>query len=100
MGLLQSVLECKMLGAELQVLHPSRGKLPVTTEAGCPMLPRSLALDLIDEIEEAKSNVFLKSLGTEDEKRWLQQLIRPSPCTSRLAQGDQGELGHHSRSME
>ena len=82
MGLLQSTLECKMLWieAELQVLHPSRGKLPVTTEAGCPMLPRALALDLIEEIEEAKANVFLKRLSVDEEMEWLGQLVNNHPA--------------------
>ena len=82
MGLLQATLDCKMLwaGAELQVLHPKRGKLPVTTEAGCPMLPRALTLDLIDEIEESKRNVFLKKLSFDEEMRWLGQLVNDHPA--------------------
>ena len=82
MGLLQSALECKMIwtGCELQVLHPLRGKLPVSTEAGCPMLPRALALDLIDEIEESKLNVHLKKLTVDDELIWLQQLVNDHPA--------------------
>ena len=82
MGLLQSTLECKMIwtGAELQVLHPLRGSLPVSTEAGCPMLPRALALDLIDEIEESKLNVLLKGLSVDEEMRWLGQLVNDHPA--------------------
>ena len=82
MGLLQSTLNCKMLwvGAELQVLHPKRGKLPVTTEAGCPMLPRAMTLDLIEEIEDSKCNVFLKSLTIDEEMRWLGQLVNDHPA--------------------
>ena len=81
MDLLQATLDCKMLwaGAELQVLHPTRGKLPVTTEAGCPILPRALTLDLIGEIEESKSNVFLKRLTFDEEMRWLGQLVNDDP---------------------
>ncbi len=69
MGQLQSVLKCKMIwvGLELQVLHTIRGKLPVTCDAGCPMLPRALALDLIEEIKAARREVSLRSLSGEQE---------------------------------
>eukprot|EP00434_Breviolum_minutum_P034818 symbB.v1.2.030822.t1/scaffold3511.1/size105743/1 len=82
MGLLQSALDCKMIWieSELQVLHPTKGKLPVSTEAGCPMLPRALALDLIDEIEQSKVNVQLKGLTFDEEMRWLRQLVDEHPA--------------------
>ena len=82
MGLLQSALDCKMIWteSELQVLHPTKGKLPVSTEAGCPMLPRALALDLIDEIEQSKVNVQLKGLTADEEMRWLRQLVDDYPA--------------------
>ena len=81
MGQLQSVLKCKMIwvGLELQVLHPIRGKLPVTCDAGCPMLPRALALDLIEEIEVARREVSLRSLSSEQETQWLRDLINTHP---------------------
>ena len=81
MGQLQSVLKCKMIwvGLELQVLHPIRGKLPVTCDAGCPMLPRALALDLIEEIEAARREVSLRSLSSEQETQWLRDLINTHP---------------------
>ena len=82
MGLLQSALDCKMIWteSELQVLHPTKGKLPVSNEAGCPMLPRALALDLIDEIEQSKMNVHLKGLTVDEEMRWLRQLVDDHPA--------------------
>ena len=81
MGQLQSVLKCKMIwvGLELQVLHPIRGKLPVTCDAGCPMLPRALALDLIEEIETARREGSLRCLSVDQETQWLRDLINTHP---------------------
>ena len=46
-------LRCKLEWNRDQVhlVHPVRGPLPVTLVKGCPMLPRKLTLELIEELE-------------------------------------------------
>ena len=94
MGQLQSVLKCKMIwvGLELQVHHPIRGKLPVTCDAGCPLLPRALALDLIEEIEAARREGSLRSLSVDQETQWLRDLINTHPSLRDLLDGLKSNL--------
>ena len=53
MGILTSKLGCEVLwcGDRVMVRHPARGELEVECIDGCPMIKRSLALELIEEAE-------------------------------------------------
>ena len=46
---------CRITWTEkgLQVHHPVRGALPVSVHAGCPQVPKDLALEIIMEFERA-----------------------------------------------
>lgn len=54
MGLAANVLRCKIEWEDgvLRLKHPAKGTLHVKLEDGCPLLPRKLAMELIEEIEE------------------------------------------------
>ena len=55
LGLIIRVLRCKLTwGATgCHLIHPTKGRLPVSTQGGCPELPAHLVLGLISELEEA-----------------------------------------------
>ena len=84
----------------LQVIHPSRGMLPVVVRNGCPQIPRLLALELIKEYEIREIERVLKSLEIEvdrrrdpdAEKQWLQELVRHHPVLQRLPEKIKNEL--------
>lgn len=54
LGLLTRLLQCSVRWEEggMKVIHPLKGKLEVKLEEGCPLVPRRLAMELIEEIEE------------------------------------------------
>ena len=39
-------------GYGMKASHPSKGSLPISIQAGCPQIPKALALELIKEHEE------------------------------------------------
>ena len=61
----------------LIVHHPSRGRLPVEDRGGCPHIPRVLALELIEELEE-KGEVEMKKISQleDQEERILWEMIQ------------------------
>jgi len=75
MGLLTTVLGCEISwGTQgLEVLHPQWGKLNVTVEDGCPIVPQEVAMKLIQQIE-SKATQVVKTLrmDTSSEAMWLQ----------------------------
>ena len=69
----------------LLVHHPERGRLPVEDRGGCPHIPRSLALDLIEELEEKGNAEVRKVCQLEDEEeRILWELIQSHPVLASL----------------
>ena len=73
MGVLAAELHCKIdwEGEECQVVHPTRGKLPVVMVNRCPELCAKLTEALIMEIEDKRAAVLqralqLKALGSSD----------------------------------
>ena len=59
MGALMEKLKCEATWkeGELIVVHPFRGRLPITYDNGCPQVPRQLALQLIEELENQKMGI-------------------------------------------
>jgi hypothetical protein len=86
MGMLIDVLGCEVAWKKgsLQVLHPCRGLLPVEDCGGCPQISRKLALDLIQEMEEARCGVQAKRLDFEEEVQWMNRLVEVHPVLSKL----------------
>ena len=86
MGMLIDVLGCEVAWKKgsLQVLHPCRGPLPVEDCGGCPQIPRKLALDLMQEMEEARSGVQAKRLDFEEDVQWMNRLVEAHPVLSKL----------------
>ena len=88
MGCLASELGCKFNweAERVTVQHPSRGFLPVQCKEGCPLIPRKLALDLIQEMEESKRGVALRSMDVDKEGQWLKDLVSSHPVLRKLPQ--------------
>ena len=87
MGLLTERLGCTVQWAkgQLSVCHPSRGQLPVCDRDGCPQLPRKLALQLIEELENVKKGInFEEKEMFEEEMKWMKGLVNAHPVLSRL----------------
>ena len=82
MGLLTSLLGCQVSWTQdgLQVRHPKNGLLDVTIEDGCPMIPKGVALELIDEIEKTMAvKIRSVSLGEDPEVKFLQRMVEEHP---------------------
>ena len=86
MGAMIRELGCRVLweGDQVKVEHPSRGSLPVSCEEGCPLIPRSLALDLIQELEDLKKGVELRRVSFEGEMKWMRELVDSHPVLRSL----------------
>ena len=91
MGLLTE-LGCSIHWKEgnLRVWHPCRGQLPVSLVHGCPQIPRSLALQLIGELEEDRLIGGLRKMVKEvedlrreevrkKEAAWLKEVAEEHP---------------------
>ena len=63
MGIAAKELKCKVGWDELgcSVVHPEIGSLPITMEQECPMIPFSLCMDLISELEVRRGGAMLQS---------------------------------------
>lgn len=87
-GCLASELGCKLVweAEKVTVHHPSRGLLPIQCKEGCPLIPRRLALELIQELEESKKGVALRSLDMSKETQWLKDLVSSHPVLRKLPQ--------------
>ena len=93
LGRLVKSLGCKV-GWSLEggvVVHPSRGAIPTSEKGGCPHVPRSLALELIDELNnqflqdnlgEAEVKVIEKE--TDEEEEWLRKFVNAHPVLASL----------------
>ncbi len=94
MGLMATRLGCEMTwnGPMLQVLHPARGLLPVRCDSGCPTIPRSMALELIQEIEDKSEGISLKGMSFEGEYQWMKRLAKEHPVFRDLPQEVQESL--------
>ena len=95
MGLLTERLGCTVQWAkgQLSVCHPSRGQLPVCDRDGCPQLPRKLALQLIEELENVKKGInFEEEEMFEEEMKWMKGLVNAHPVLSRLPKEVKGSL--------
>lgn len=80
MGLLAEKLHCQVTwkGKELQVLHPTRGPLKVSSLDGCPQVEKKLALQLIEELEDvARGRRPPEEMKEETE--WMRKLVETHP---------------------
>ena len=70
----------------LVVYHPEKGRLPVGDKGGCPHVPRALALELIEELEEKETPELRRMTeeGKTEEERILGEMIRNHPVLSSL----------------
>eukprot|EP00435_Cladocopium_sp_Y103_P026293 s3759_g6.t1 len=86
MGLLIEKLGCKMVwgddGALLQ--HPQRGSLPIKVNGGCPQISRSLALELIEELENVVVLGKIQERTFKEEYEWMKQLVETHPILRQL----------------
>ena len=87
MGMITELLGCKINwdSQGLQVHHPVRGRLDVTIQDGCPVIPQTMALNLIEEIEsKAVATVRSLKLTVDEETGWIKQLVESHPVFSNL----------------
>ena len=86
MGLLADLLGCKVIWKSegLEVLHPKRGQLPVRAVDGCPQIPKTLALGLIEEMEMKLKGVGATKEEFEKEAGWIKQLLETHPVLKEL----------------
>ena len=94
MGLLVSKLDCKISweGPYLRLLHPRMGGVQVRCEGGCPQISRTLALKLIQEIEEKSMGYHIKGIHCHRELEWMRELIRVHPVLKDLPDHVKKEL--------
>ena len=86
MGLLTAKLGCEVSwgGDRVMVRHPVRGELEVDCIDGCPMIKRSLALELIEEAENLRRGPNMCQLDFDEEINWIQQLVETHPVLRQL----------------
>ena len=86
MGILTAKLGCEVVwsGDQVTIRHPTRGEIDVTCVDGCPMVRRSLALELIEEAEKVGMRAVLCNFSVEREQLWLQQLVDYHPILRQL----------------
>ena len=88
MGLLTTALGCTVNWTKdgLSVLHPQHGPLDIKLQNGCPVVPYSMALTLINELENL-ATIGLKSLSGDpgdSEVQWLRRLVDEHPVFAPL----------------
>ena len=86
MGALMEKLKCEATWkeGELSVVHPFRGRLPITYDNGCPQVPRQLALQLIEELENQKMGIGEKAEDFQREFQWMKSLVEAHPLLRSL----------------
>ena len=86
MGALMEKLKCEATWkeGELIVVHPFRGRLPITYDNGCPQVPRQLALQLIEELENQKMGIGEKAEDFQREFQWMKSLVEAHPLLRSL----------------
>ena len=94
MGALIKDLGCRVLweGDQMKVDHPKRGDIPVSCEEGCPLISRTLALDLIQELEDLKRGVELRRMDFEGEIKWMNGLVESHPVLRGLPEAVKRKL--------
>ncbi|CAL1143731.1 unnamed protein product [Cladocopium goreaui] len=94
LGKMVSQLGCTVEWDEgsLVVFHPERGRLATTQRGGCPHIPRPLALDIIQELEEKSG--WMKKMKTkeEDEEDVLKKMVAVHPVFRDLPEEVKKEL--------
>ena len=86
MGHLVKTLQCTVEWKEggVRVLHPVRGEIQVKCAEGCPQISRSLALELIQEIVDAKQGIKEKGMTFQGEVSWMKELVETHPILKSL----------------
>ena len=72
----------------MKVSHPTKGSLPISIQAGCPQIPKQLALELIQEYEdraqEVKQARLVGETHPEREVEWMKSLVEGHPALAEL----------------
>ena len=84
MGQLVRDLGCTVqwLDTHVVISHPTKGQIPVQLCAGCPMVDKNIALDLIRELEGNPSvaRMQISADGMEGYGIWIKRLVREHPA--------------------
>eukprot|EP00438_Fugacium_kawagutii_P030710 Skav213064 [mRNA] locus=scaffold364:594309:601403:- [translate_table: standard] len=88
LGRLAQDLGCRISWDQQGVVidHPMRGRLKVHMVNGCPQVSKSLALDLINEMEEKEEGMVKKGKDYEREVKWMKDLVQTHPVLKKLPQ--------------
>ena len=86
MGLLVSELKCTATweGSGMKLWHPERGEIKVKMIDQCPHIPRLLALELINELEDQKKGIKANQLEFKAEEAWMRDLVKTHPTLKKL----------------
>ena len=68
----------------MQLCHPERGDIPVQMKEGCPHLSKTMALELISEIENVKVGITKEIGEFDDEVNWVRRLVEQHTVLSSL----------------
>ena len=66
---------------DVVISHPTKGQIPVRLCAGCPMIHRDIAMDLIQELEGNPALARMQSMadGMEAYGLWTKRMVREHP---------------------
>ena len=86
LGYLGGVLgySIRWTGGVMTLVHPKRGKVTVKVINGCPQVPRRVALEMIEEIENGSRMEKLEVEPCRKEKEWLHNLVDAHPILKDL----------------
>ena len=88
MGWLAKKCSITWRGEQMIVKHPVKGRIPVEVHGGCPHIEKELALQLIEEFEEAEEKEgLIRRVEVEKSRReeeWLRRLVECHPVFSEL----------------
>ena len=96
LGKMVKELSCKVGWDDggLLVTHPTKGKIEVYEKEGCPHVPKEVALELIQELEEREKKKVrtMKKTPEEKEEDWIKELIQAHPVLRKLPEEIQERL--------
>ena len=94
LGRMVKTLRCRIEWKEedgLIIHHPTRGEIQTVDRGGCPHVSKKLALQLIDELEEAvlgreEADGEMKKLEEDEdrEEKWIRDFVECHPVLSSL----------------
>ena len=95
LGLMISRLSCSLQWTEdhLVISHPTYGQIPTVIKDGCPMVTRTTALKLIEELErEEVGGLYAMKPEPHPLEPWLKRLVDEHPAFEGLPEAVRSKL--------